>query len=191
VNAEFAALPDDIDALKAALLAARAEAAAAIAQCSSDHPNIKSAHQTLLDKRLMLSTALASTGDFDSPSLNDRRMKALRQHLPEPKSVFGQFIVSRHVVVSIHFVFKYFFQPGAALISIFASGHVLIIDGRLFTIKPSMEGLNTGTQTFLISLGPNICQRRCIIAWPVDHWVELFGGEAYYSPPAGVSVFRF
>jgi outer membrane murein-binding lipoprotein Lpp len=36
VNAEFAALPDDIDALKAALLAARAEAAAAIAQCSSD-----------------------------------------------------------------------------------------------------------------------------------------------------------
>jgi transposase len=36
VNAELAALPDDIDALKAALLAARAEAAAAVAQCSSD-----------------------------------------------------------------------------------------------------------------------------------------------------------
>ena len=36
VNAELAALPDDIDALKAALLAARAEAAAAVARCSSD-----------------------------------------------------------------------------------------------------------------------------------------------------------
>ena len=36
MNAELAALPDDIDALKTALLAARAEAAAAIAQCSSD-----------------------------------------------------------------------------------------------------------------------------------------------------------
>lgn len=36
MNAELAALPDDIDALKAALLAARAEAAAAVARCSSD-----------------------------------------------------------------------------------------------------------------------------------------------------------
>jgi transposase len=36
VNAELAALPDDIDALKAALLVARAEAAAAVARCSSD-----------------------------------------------------------------------------------------------------------------------------------------------------------
>jgi transposase len=36
LNAELAALPDDIDALKTALLAARAEAAAAVAQCSSD-----------------------------------------------------------------------------------------------------------------------------------------------------------
>ena len=36
MNAELAALPDDIDALKTALLAARAEAAAAVAQYSSD-----------------------------------------------------------------------------------------------------------------------------------------------------------
>ena len=36
MNAELAALPDDVDALKAALLAARAEAAAAVARCSSD-----------------------------------------------------------------------------------------------------------------------------------------------------------
>ena len=36
VNAELAALLDDIDALKAALLAARAEAAAGVAQCSGD-----------------------------------------------------------------------------------------------------------------------------------------------------------
>lgn len=36
MNADLAALPDDIDALKAALIAARAEAAAALAQCSSD-----------------------------------------------------------------------------------------------------------------------------------------------------------
>jgi transposase len=36
VNAELAALPDDIDTLKAALVVARAEAAAALAQCSSD-----------------------------------------------------------------------------------------------------------------------------------------------------------
>jgi len=36
VNTDLAALPDDIDALKAALVAARAEAAAALAQCSSD-----------------------------------------------------------------------------------------------------------------------------------------------------------
>ena len=36
MNAELAALPNDIDALKAALLVARAEAAAAVAQCSSD-----------------------------------------------------------------------------------------------------------------------------------------------------------
>ena len=36
VNPDLAALPNDIDALKAALLAARAEAAAAVAQCSSD-----------------------------------------------------------------------------------------------------------------------------------------------------------
>ena len=36
MNADLASLPDDIDALKAALLAARAEAAAALAQCSSD-----------------------------------------------------------------------------------------------------------------------------------------------------------
>jgi hypothetical protein len=36
VNTDLAALPDDIDTLKAALVAARAEAAAALAQCSSD-----------------------------------------------------------------------------------------------------------------------------------------------------------
>ena len=36
MNTDLAALPDDIDALKAALVAARAEAAAALAQCSSD-----------------------------------------------------------------------------------------------------------------------------------------------------------
>ena len=36
VNSDLAALPDDIDTLKAALLAARGEAAAALAQCSSD-----------------------------------------------------------------------------------------------------------------------------------------------------------
>ena len=36
MNAELAALPDDIDALKTALLAASAEAAAAVARCSSD-----------------------------------------------------------------------------------------------------------------------------------------------------------
>ena len=36
MNAEPAALPDDIDALKTALLAARAETAAAVARCSSD-----------------------------------------------------------------------------------------------------------------------------------------------------------
>jgi transposase len=36
VEADLAALPDDVDALKVALVAARAEAAAALAQCSSD-----------------------------------------------------------------------------------------------------------------------------------------------------------
>jgi len=36
VNADLAALPDDIDTLKAALVVARAEAAAALAQCSND-----------------------------------------------------------------------------------------------------------------------------------------------------------
>ena len=36
MNTDLAALPDDIDTLKAALVAARAEAAAALAQCSSD-----------------------------------------------------------------------------------------------------------------------------------------------------------
>jgi transposase len=50
VNAELAALPDDIDALKTALLAARAEAAAAVAQCSSDQALI--AHLKLEIARL-------------------------------------------------------------------------------------------------------------------------------------------
>ncbi len=50
VNIDLAALPDDIDALKAALVAARAEAAAAVAQCSSDQALI--AHLKLEIARL-------------------------------------------------------------------------------------------------------------------------------------------
>jgi transposase len=50
VDADLAALPNDIDALKAALLAARAEVAAAVAKCSSDQALI--AHLKLEIARL-------------------------------------------------------------------------------------------------------------------------------------------